>query len=566
MARLPDIQYQTYSPSNPGSPDQAVQNSNQKVALVNQALDGAQTIMDAHRKFVVTESAAGYSDEMSAFRQHAETMDVISQAEAMALNKEYGINLNEEKPQLNKAEWYPALLAKKMDIAREKYAEKIGSNIDKREFTNTVKANENAMLEQEIARAQSQTAEYLKNEEVAKIEDRMLANDYIGANALIEASTTYQNQPQAKALAQHKLYVQEKTSRFNTALMTAKTIEDFDSILNTVTDTGWNEGIPSDEVLKMAASTITQRNQYLSMQSEGHTDMVNEKMNEMQIRAYEGTLTPAEINDAARTYGFKASDTRALQNSLATQAGGGGKSDATFMQNFGRTLTEVKTGVYEVPAGQDPKGYGGGDMKQVARELYQALSEAQSSVDPVSGEVKVLVSPSDAVQLRNQIASIETAPYQSEEYKSVLAQIKATVNVTETGGGVLPFTTDDSKQRAADAAEALRVYVETNGGARADLTKWRQNSLPVYMSAIAQAGVLGLDKDMSNYLVAGTNAAGTFVVDDGATTEKMLAAQKSYDIKASQGEDVSRFQDNLKSLVNKYDAWKKDPRNKGRVQ
>jgi len=152
MAKLPDIQYQSYSPANPGSPDQAVANSNQKVALVNQALAGAETVVNAHREYQLAKTYSSYADEMSAFRQEASKELAVTPAKIIAWGLDDKIDTTGRET-IYKSEWYPLLLERQMEKTKAKYAGQIQSLADRTKFDQRVGDANNQMLESEIAQA-----------------------------------------------------------------------------------------------------------------------------------------------------------------------------------------------------------------------------------------------------------------------------------------------------------------------------------------------------------------------------------------------------------------------------
>jgi hypothetical protein len=183
MARLPDIIYQSVSPAQTQSPGVEVQKSREKVALVNQAIQGAQDVSDTYAEYDLAKNTAAYSDEMSAFRKEAAKELAVGPEKIIAwgLDKEIDID---GKEVFYKSEWYPLLLSKQMDTTRDKYAAKIKSNIGRTKFMNTVTEQNNKMLESEIQYATEVTKKEHDAMVVADIEVALASGNYDTAMTL----------------------------------------------------------------------------------------------------------------------------------------------------------------------------------------------------------------------------------------------------------------------------------------------------------------------------------------------------------------------------------------------
>lgn len=538
--KLPDIQFSSASAVQLAGPAEEVAKSNQRVDLVNQAIAGANQIADTQRKFVLAEVEAGYSRELSEFRQKTDKVDTINAGEALAINEEFGLNLDiENRDYINKAEWYPLVLEKKMKEIRSKYTAKIASPIDRNTFGNVMSQNENRILESEISMAAQQTRQAIAEEEKAKIDMAVESNDFLGAKNMINASSIYQGKPEAKAGALHKLNIEEKKADFNIQLMGASTIEDFNSILNTVTSSEWNEGIPSDDVLRMAGSVITQRNSAIALAKQARTDSQDAAAMDMLIGITSGQATLADVNENAQVLG-RANHAR-LVGAARTVATSGMVSDPAYMRSVTYSMVGLEAGFYD------------GSFDDAVRELQSSVLTALESTDPITGEKVQSISFQDAAKLGSALSSLKDFPYKTEEYSAIQSELSDRI-LGAPDSQFAFIATEESRQLRADALNSLRKYVEANGGVAADLSLWKRDYMPLFLSDAARVQILGMSKDVKSYVVTG-KSSGIFSVDIPASRQKFIDKQKEIFIKSERGEDMTTAQGSLDRAMSEFESW-----------
>ena len=181
--KLPDVQYGgTPGVGNAPSPQQAVSEYAQKQNILQKAQSAANEISLAAREYNVTKADNAYADEMATFRKEAAKKSVLTPGEVAALDIDVD---TEGKEYIPKSEWYPKLLAKRMDEYRGKHAATIQSPIDRQKWTGEIAKNDNKILEREIEVAAEESRKFLVVQKLTDAENALNAGYWISArNAL----------------------------------------------------------------------------------------------------------------------------------------------------------------------------------------------------------------------------------------------------------------------------------------------------------------------------------------------------------------------------------------------
>lgn len=201
--KLPDIQYGGTPTANAPSPQQAVDVYSQKQALLQKAAGAAQEIAIASSEYNVTKADNAYADEMAAFRKESAKLDRLTPGQVKALDIDVD---TEGKEYIPKIEWYPKLLAKRMEEYRGKHAATIRSNVDRQKWDAEVRRNDDKILEREIELAAAESRKSIAVQAAIDADNAYTAGHWDSARtALKAAENAYKSTPEGTAQYEAKL-------------------------------------------------------------------------------------------------------------------------------------------------------------------------------------------------------------------------------------------------------------------------------------------------------------------------------------------------------------------------
>ena len=185
MARLPQISYGGVSQANLQGPETEVRKSSQRIALVNQAQQGAERIADAHTEYKFNKAVSSYADEMSKFRQEAAKERVVGAEKIIAWGLDDVIDVSgREGDKFFRSEWYPEALKRVEEKARAKHGETLNGK-SRLEFNQTASESANRMMEREIEIAAEESFKELQAMKEADAADAIQAGQYETAVSIV---------------------------------------------------------------------------------------------------------------------------------------------------------------------------------------------------------------------------------------------------------------------------------------------------------------------------------------------------------------------------------------------
>jgi len=230
--KLPEITYGSVPAIRSTDPRTAAVEFQQKQNILGQAMQAAQDISSTFREYQVTKADAAYADEMASFRQEAAQHNTLSPGQARALDIEV-----EGDEDVLKVEWYPRLLAKRMEEYRGKHAATIKSPIDRKRWLDSVSANDNKILAQEAEIAARETEAYKTQELLSTFQEAEAKGDLVTMQMVMDDSSFMRD---SKSLAQRN----QLQSKLNAAQERSE-VESLETAVNATVNAGTDKELQS---------------------------------------------------------------------------------------------------------------------------------------------------------------------------------------------------------------------------------------------------------------------------------------------------------------------------------
>lgn len=153
--RLPDLQFAAVGPARLTGPGEAVIESNQKLALVNQAQAGVAQFAEDKRKYELDTAFSNAQDYASEFRKEAAKEWAVTPEQITAWELDGQVN-TEGRKVVPKNEWYPVALQKVQDDALRMFGETIQNPQDRAFFFSEFTRAGNEIITREIELVQAE--------------------------------------------------------------------------------------------------------------------------------------------------------------------------------------------------------------------------------------------------------------------------------------------------------------------------------------------------------------------------------------------------------------------------
>lgn len=186
--RLPDLQFASVGPARLNGPEEAVFESRQKLALVNQAQEGASTVAAARNEYQTKKAYAEYADHMAAFRKEAAKEFAVGKEKIIAWGLDDEIDVD-SKDVFYRDEWYPLALQRVQDKARQEYGQKIGSPMARAAFDMEIGNHNSEVLARETEQAQREAMQEHQAMVRADIDTYMARGNWDSAVMAVNAAT-----------------------------------------------------------------------------------------------------------------------------------------------------------------------------------------------------------------------------------------------------------------------------------------------------------------------------------------------------------------------------------------
>jgi hypothetical protein len=513
MAQLPQIQYRQVSvPTGPG-PESAVARANTIARGTEVLTKGLAGVVEAKRDYDVTRASVGVGHTVSSWERDNAGREVYSAQEVKDAGLDTQVNMTSGYDAEGNPIYRDVIPAHEVNtfmlekVTNDAIAAQ-GSTLNPRDakaWTSDMNTKRDAVL---LGSAKVNTAKAMQwriKEREVDIATLQADGDFAGAATLINAG--YMS-PGAKREAHRINFVKAKTSEVNLGIMNAQSVDDYDNLmLATTGNPEWNDGLTSETVLKMSSSIVTQRNAAITAANKAQTDAEDAGARELLIGITEGTAGIAEVNSAAQWIGT-AHHAR-LVNAVRTQSSQGFISDAS-------TESFLTRGIVDLRAGLHP-----GNFDDGVRNLQQQVSLALGSVDPTTGEPVQTISAEAASRFSKELAALKEFPYKTEAYTSTASELR--YRILGADEGAMSFlASDESRLIYSNAIDSMRQFMIDEGGTRADLVKWQQNSMPKFLNDASRAAFFDLPDGVKESAVY-ADAGGVFTVDYEKTRTALSA-------------------------------------------
>lgn len=219
--KLPDLQFATVGAARLTGPDQAVAESNQKLALVNQAQAGATEIVKTRNDYQTKKAYAEYADHMASFRKEAAKEFAVGKDKIIAWGLDDEIDVD-SKDVFYRDEWYPLALQRVQDKAREEYGQKISSPTARSAFDMDIGNHNSEVLARETEQAQREAMQEHQAMVRADIDTYMARGNWDSAVMAVNSATDMRPSDKQEMLLKITAGRDENTIRDEVQALTEK--------------------------------------------------------------------------------------------------------------------------------------------------------------------------------------------------------------------------------------------------------------------------------------------------------------------------------------------------------
>ena len=484
MAKLPEIQQsraaalQTINPQTAMAPHLAKMRMGDQVVEMANEVYNMKAEQDAHEAYALrSESIAQLEEDM------ANRVEPFDQAELDSLGI-YDVELDKN----GTAEaWrvYPALIKQKLGEFREEYGSTIKHGAVRRQFDKQVMAEDERMISGLVQDAASKAVKDVTLTAVAKSAEFAQAGMFDAARAAYKSSVWDKTPELAaeKVTNLNALDIAEEEWKLNKMLMTDDPAE-IESAVDYFLggDFAAESKLTPGQQLAYGNAAILRRKAMVTAADKEEGEQQDFNTTEALAGLYNGTTTQADIIANRHAYGrtnfaFLVGQARTLAEGKTFV------TDPLTEANFERSVLELQSGNFE-----------GNDYGAEVDLLEQWILKTAVITDERTGEQAVNISPGDVNTMRTRIDMLRKAPMESPAYKSLVKEIS---NRIRGGSDSLVQIGPQSPEIAnayADAMISLNNYVEENGGTKADVSKWRRESLPEFLKPVAKLALFQVPK------------------------------------------------------------------------
>lgn len=411
-------------------------------------------------------------------------------------------------------------------------AEKINSFDARQKWEASARENQDRVISSMIERTGNDAVAYEMDRVSRLVSSALQSRQIERASALLE-SPIWELDPTSRQLYREKLVVAEKHRDVEQMLFTAREPDDYDDILDQVTNPSWSEGLPSNDVLRIANSVITQKSRAQQQEQAETERMQDAYAMDTLVRITTGEFNMADVNARVSVLGMQ--NHARMVSAARTMSREGIATDPAVERGLQTDILALRSGI-----SLDPSD---------TRSFRERQSAIKVGIMDAMGDGSL--AGDAAMRLLKESESAVEFPYKTEAYTAAQKELDLLIVGTPDGGFNF-MAPDDARAMRAKAGDDLRRYIENNGGANADIDMWRKEKLPLYTNEVAQKVMYGIPEGAHVERNPQTNYAD---VDLTAAWYADEATKMQKSIKAGDGQYTQQKYDALLQNFDRFNTW-----------
>lgn len=466
------------------SPQQAAAPHLAKASFLGKVSQMALNVNELAEDIQVNNANADYMADISKFKQdYAQRVEPWTQEELDLMGIGDQIDASEGPVPAWKA--YPYALQQRMEDAREKMGEGVRSKAKRNAWMQDTITSSQSELERAVQDSANMAIESMANEANERMENSLLEGDFEGARNAIETNPIYSMNPKAKGVKRkllNDINLKEAMSEVSLALM-SRDEDQIDSVISKLASPDYDGPINSTQRKQLVFSAIN------SMKAMDAEDEAQEKVaqdfhtREAMTRVRQGEWTQADIIRTRDNYSLEKYNMLLNQTDPDTKANF--KTDNMMATEFDLRMQTIKSGNFD------------GDFIEAVDEMERWLETNTIVTDIVTGEKVQKISRADLNTWGDDIDALRVSPFVRDtgrSYKNLVNDLS--LRIRGGASDAIGYNDEDTAALYAEALGSLESYINDNGGAKADLMKWRKEKMPEFLTAVAKKSFLKLPKDI----------------------------------------------------------------------
>ena len=545
--KLDDIQYTRVSPVQTIGPQAAVQKYREKQGLLNAAFEATGKLAEQKAEADQIRAHADHRQDMMNFQTWAAENPTATREQL----REWGaINLNDPtvfdaidttefdqrgEEAIPSHVWMVEGMRAVQEQSRHKNADRIASPVVRKAWVNHVRKIGDEALARTSVQAAAQAVEY----EVARTEQDVATaveqGDFERAGDLLQ-SPVFDNDPIKREILSNKVYRAAKWGDIERAILTATSLEDFDTILAQTSDEKWNADLSPSELLKMQGTIVSQRNARLTLEAKQDEERQDAIFIETLQAMNAGSLGMAELNARATALGpqYFASLSSVMRSAMKE---GGTQSSVVSETDVAGKLFDLELGLYD--------GTHEDAVTKVKQDIRHEMRVGNLTAD-------------DAMKYMEKVRGAEAQPYATPAYKNLGRELRNRIMGTEEGGFSF-LATKDSRHIYENAMNSLQAYVQENGGPAADLNVWKEQNMKGFLKEAAVKAMEGFPEEIKDIIVLDSDNNVDYTKTD-QEIQDMMARELSR--KEEYGAEWPAIQARVSGYAEKWEQFKSSYRTK----
>lgn len=475
--KLPDINYgNRATPMRGRGPEEAIQKARGIQEVASAITDTVNTIHKINEDYAITQATSAANNELSQLRRKYESREFFTADEVRNFKLDHLVQMVDgtdpssgediERGVIPAHEVYPLLVDRQMDFSIQSGAGKIRNPQARNRWMNEMTARRTAVVDKVTLAAQEQAVAFTLKERQLDIAETQDSGNFDDAAELINAAYAG-NEPARRAALEENEVLRER-SRIDLALMSSDP-SDIEDLMDEITSPEYLESTNlnttelrqyyqaasarQDAATRAAQQAKTERSGALS--SDLLAQLKTGQATQATIIANKGNLTPTDFR-------YLMGQADPASNSFSTPP--------AVRAQFEVQVLRLETGDYD------------GDYFERVEELQEWIIDTAYGEDPLTGATTIGISGADVNTWRGRLKDLEQEPFQTDAFKSVSKELQLRVLRGSEEMISLGAVDAESANLYAEATEDLRNYVRENGGIKADVTKWKKERMPYYLS------------------------------------------------------------------------------------
>lgn len=550
--KLPGIKYSGVSVPLGRGPGAAVVKANQIGQMTDTLVKGLSYINEQKREYDLESATVNAGSDVTGWEAENAGRQTFSreEIEAAGLDSEVNMVAGQDaegndimRTEIPRHEVYPLLLNKHIDDSVSKYGSTLSNQQDAKNWRRDMDAKRVEIVGKEVANSQRKAVEWRLKQGEVDIARAQADGNFVGAERLIQSH--YVN-PAMRTEAMHNNRVSAEKWEIGRQLMET----DPDKLDETI------DYLSSDKFLEETLLSPAEQNRYYGA-ALGRRNAMTTAQNKAEAQAQDaasvealtlltkGQWTAADIMQNRHAFGR--TNYQYLLKQAEAESTGSTKfaTPSSVSTNFEVSVMELETGFYATD--------GERTFDEEIDSMEKWVIDNAVITDPVTGENALNISGADVTKWRERLSKLRASPYEPNTPFSVAAEELSirirggkAVDIMGRAAGVDP----ESANLYAEAMGSLRTFVQENGGPKADVTQWRKDNMPYYLTQASRLSFTKLDRKTREGVVfrGDGNNNKVDIAETSANFKADMAASKT---------DAERAE--VRRRISLFDQWVTGP-------